>query len=142
MCRVDQPSSVVRFEPRNGVLTEALVVVPFIVGPPLSLMNATSVFSVSFSSASFLVTAPMASSIALIMAAYVRRFSSSIAANFFSRGSSACIGVWTALNARYRKSGRALFRSMNATASRPRASVRYACLFAGSEPRRMPSGLM
>src|SRR5205085_9760722 len=58
------PSSVVRLDPRSGVFTEPLMVVPFIVGPPLSLKNATSVFLVSFSSFSFLMTSPTASSMA------------------------------------------------------------------------------
>ena len=39
------PSSVVRFEPRSGVLREPLMVVPGIVGPPLSLMKKMSVSS-------------------------------------------------------------------------------------------------
>ena len=51
----------------------------------------------------------------------------------------ACIGVWTALNARYRKNGSALCRSMNATASRPKASVRYSFSSTGSVPRRIGS---
>ena len=41
------PSQVWRFEPRSGVLVEPLIVVPAIVGPPLSLKKKTSVFSSS-----------------------------------------------------------------------------------------------
>ena len=37
------PSSVVRLEPRNGSLRDPFTVVPGMVGPPLSLMKATSV---------------------------------------------------------------------------------------------------
>ena len=39
------PSSVVRLEPRNGSLREPLMVVPRMVGPPLSLKKKISVFS-------------------------------------------------------------------------------------------------
>ena len=42
------PSSVVRFEPRNGSLRDALIEVPGIVGPPLSLKKNTSVLSSRF----------------------------------------------------------------------------------------------
>ena len=70
------PSSVVRFEPRSGLLRDALTVVPCIVGPPLSLMKNTSVLSSSFLSRKACNILPIASSIADIMAAYVRRFSS------------------------------------------------------------------
>ena len=41
------PSSVVRFEPRSGSLREPLMVVPRMVGPPLSLKKKISVFSSS-----------------------------------------------------------------------------------------------
>ena len=81
------PSSVVRFEPRSGVLIDALPEVPGIVGPPLSLMKNTSVFSSSCASRSLSSTAPIASSIADIIAAYVRRRSSPIYLNFSSRSS-------------------------------------------------------
>ena len=49
----------------------------------------------------------------------------------------ASIGVWTALNARYRKNGSALCRSTYATASRPNTSVRYSASRTGSRPRRI-----
>ena len=39
------PSSVVRFEPRSGSLREPLIVVPGMVGPPLSLKKTISVSS-------------------------------------------------------------------------------------------------
>jgi len=62
------PSSVVRFEPRKGSLREAFTVVPGIVGPPLSLMKATSVFRSRPASATFWRTRPTASSMANIIA--------------------------------------------------------------------------
>ena len=53
----------------SGAFTEPLTVVPFIVGPPLSLMNAIKVFRSRFSVRSLAVTFPIASSMANIMAA-------------------------------------------------------------------------
>ena len=63
------PSRVVRLEPRSGAFTEPLVVVPFIVGPPLSLMKKTSVRPSCPLSLRAWRTRPMLSSMADIIAA-------------------------------------------------------------------------
>ena len=63
------PSSVVRLEPRKGSFREALMVVPNMVGPPLSLKKKISVFSSRFAARSVSSTSPTASSIAVSIAA-------------------------------------------------------------------------
>ena len=63
------PSHVCRFDPRSGVLVAPLIVVPSIVGPPLSLKKKISVFSSRPSARSAASVRPMPSSIADIIAA-------------------------------------------------------------------------
>ena len=86
------PSSVVRFEPRSGSLREPLIVVPSMVGPPLSLKKTISV-SPSTPPAQGVEHLADASSSAVSIAAYVRRDSSLMDANRLRRSSVACIGV-------------------------------------------------
>jgi hypothetical protein len=62
------PSKVSHFEPRRGVLIDPLTAFR-VVGPPLSLVKTMSVWSSSPASSSSVSTRPMASSIALSMAA-------------------------------------------------------------------------
>ena len=65
----DAALQVWRFDPRSRALRDPLIVVPGMVGPPLSLKKMTSVCSSSFVSWIAAIVRPIASSIADSMAA-------------------------------------------------------------------------
>ena len=63
------PSQVCRFEPRSGALLEPLMVVPGMVGPPLSLKNTIRVFDSRRSARNAAMILPTPSSMADSIAA-------------------------------------------------------------------------